>query len=138
MSKDFTNLSADNEGHICRLAIGYFKFHHSSLNSNYFVAIVSELYLPFRDIVMAGTLARSLLEIMNATGWEKDVRKDIKQYLTTALSKYISMGYHTTDGIFKFTQFLSKRVVSDLLTEALNAKKELEDRPNESSDSDSN
>jgi len=136
-SKNSTNLSADNDGHICRLAIGYFKFHHNSLNSNYFVAVVSELFLPFRDIFMAGTLARSLLEIMNATGWEKDVHRDIKQYLMSALSKYISMEYHAADGIFKLTQFLSKRVVSDLFTEALNAKKELEDRLHESSDSDS-
>ena len=142
-SKDFMKLSADSKDHICRLAISYFKLHHSSLNSYYFVAVVSELYLPYSwsgpdlFMAMAGTLARSLLEIMNATGWEKDVPKGMKQYLMTALSKYISMEYNTADEIFKLTQFLSKRAVSDLFTEALNAKKELEDRLDESSDSDS-
>ena len=65
------------------------------------------------------------------------MHRDIKHYLMTALSKYISMEYHTANGIFKLTQYLSKRVVSDLFTEALNAKKELEDSLNESSDSDS-
>ena len=125
-SRDFINLSTKKKDHICRLAISYFKLHHSDLNSNYFVAVVSELYLPYINHKNSGTLARHLLEIMNATGWEKNVPGVIKQYLTTALSKHISMGSNTADEMFKLTQFLSKRVVSDLFTEALNAKKKLD------------
>jgi len=87
-SRDFINLSTEKKDHICRLAISYFKLHHSSLNSNYFVAIVSELHLPFTSHKKSATLARHLLEIMNATGWEKDMPGVIKQYLMIALSKY--------------------------------------------------
>ena len=55
---------------ICGLAVDYVEHHQTELDSNYFDALMSELYFP-KDTKEAADVAISLLEIAESNGWVK-------------------------------------------------------------------
>jgi len=119
-SKAVFTLSDDKKCHICRLVIGYLWHHLENLHVSYFVDITDYLFFP-DDVCKAGKIALALLEIIDHTGWEDDMDKDITILLTAVLSRYLTdkgdvdVGWVTTH----VTPKLTFRVLSRLLGESL-------------------
>ena len=129
-SKDILTLPDAKRDHICELAIEYTRYHHASLDANYFRTLTSDLYFP-DDRYLARKVAIRLLEIMELAKWEKETIESIKGFCTAILSRNLTeaIGLSPTPGrdayvekVVSELERVPKSVVLSLLTNAQKAR----------------
>ena len=129
-SKDILTLPDAKREHICELAIEYTRYHHASLDANYFRTLTSDLYFP-DDRYLARKVAIRLLEIMELAKWEKETIESIKGFCTAILSRNLTeaIGLSPTPGrdayvekVVSELERVPKSVVLSLLTNAQKAR----------------
>ena len=107
--------------HICCLATAYVKYHLTRLDVNYFHALTSDFYFPC-DTSSAGTVAIELLEIIELADWERDTGR-LQGICTDILCRFLADTECSFDKIDNIAKKVPKTVMSNLLTNALVAKK---------------